>query len=678
MLKAFRNARISLQVLIVCALVCTIIFSAITVYVATQTRAVAVADAKQNLGNTINVLNGLLDVAYGAAKRRGEREISIFSEAIGGRLYASGETAQVGGVTVPVLRTDKQVMTGQLGPLEAFKKASGGLEGAVVQRVDGKFVRTATLLKKDDKPMLGTVVKDDDPVAAAILAGKPYLDIVVRNGKYSVSRAEPIKDDSGQLLGYYSVRVPLSGDIEAVNQILADVRIGHTGSVFAMAEEEGDALGRLMVAKQDLGKTIKELADPAMQEVARELMRNKSGNYHYQASRDGGMAERFVVYAYNPNWKWHIGAGSYLDEFIQGALDLRNKLIVLSMVSGLATVALLYITISSQLKPLRSVQAGLAAIGQGRFSTRVPEGDRHSRNEMDGLALEINGMAGKLSELVQGVTDASHRVSESASLLKTQTSDIANASLDQSQSAAEMAAAVEQLSQSIAEVAAHTQSAQELAESVRRAASDGRGRIAASVQEMSEVSAAVDASAQAVVALGEHSKEITGIVSTIKDIAEQTNLLALNAAIEAARAGEQGRGFAVVADEVRKLAERTSLSTGEITQMVASIQAETLNAAERMQVVNQMTQHGVKTVEAAGDTLAAIASQTGKVVDIVADIADATREQTTASHAVAQTVERIANMAERNAHACADEDETANRLAGVAVELDGQLSSLSA
>ncbi|GAB3259820.1 methyl-accepting chemotaxis protein [Chitinimonas naiadis] len=678
MLKAFRNARISLQVLIVCAVVCTIVFSAITVYVATQTRAVAVEEAKRNLGNTINVLNGLLDVAYNAAKRRGEREIAIFSDAIGGRLHADGENAQVGQYTVPVLRTDKQVMTGQLGPLEAFKKASGGLEGAVVQRVGDKFIRTATLLKKDDKPMIGSVVKDDDPVAAAILAGKPYLDIIVRNGKYSVSRAEPIKDDSGKLLGYYSVRVPLTGDIEAINQILAGVQIGQTGSVFAMAGEEGDAIGRLMVARNDTGKTIKELNDPAMQGVARELLGNKSGDYHYQAAKDGGQAEKFIVYAYNPNWKWHIAAGSYLDEFIQGALDLRNKLILLSIVSALATVALLYLTIASQLKPLKAVQAGLAAIGQGRFSTRVPEGDHRSRNEMDGLALEINGMAGKLSELVHGVADASKRVSESAGVLKTQTGDIASASLDQSQSAAEMAAAVEQLSQSIAEVAAHTQSAQELAEAVRRSANDGRGRIAASVVEMGEVSAAVDASAQAVVALGEHSKEITGIVRTIKDIAEQTNLLALNAAIEAARAGEQGRGFAVVADEVRKLAERTSLSTGEITQMVASIQQETLNAAERMQIVNQMTRHGVKTVEAAGDTLAEIATQTGQVVTIVADIADATREQTTASHAVAQTVERIANMAERNAHACADEDETANRLAGVAVELNGQLSTLSA
>ncbi len=678
MLKAFRNARISLQVLIVCSLVCTIVFSAITVYVATQTRAVAVSEAKRNLGNTLNVLNGLLDVAYSAAKRRGEREISIFHDYIGGTLKPNGETVELAGMSVPVLATDTQVMTGNLAPLEAFKKASDGLEGAVVQRVGDKFVRTATLLKKDDKPMVGSIIKDDDPVAAAILAGKPYLDIILRNGKYSVSRAEPIKGEGGALLGYYSVRVPLAGDIEAVNKILAGITIGRSGSVFAMAPEEGEDLGRLMIARDNVGKTVRELGDPAMQDVARELLANPQGDFHYQAARDGDQAEKFVVYAYNPNWKWHIAAGSFTDEFIQGALDLQRKLILLSVVSALVTVLLLYLTISARLQPLKSVQSGLAAIGQGRFSTRLPEGHPRSHNEMDNLAQEINGMAGKLGELVHGVSVASTQVNESAAALKNQTSEIADASQQQSRAASEMAAAMEELSQSIAEVASHTQSASQLTHAVRDSANLGRQRIESSMQEMGNISSAVDESAQAIVSLGEHSKEITGIVSTIRDIAEQTNLLALNAAIEAARAGEYGRGFAVVADEVRKLAERTSSSTGEITQMVAGIQTETQNAAQRMQVVNRMTQDGVQTVRAAGEVLAEISRQSEQVVTIVSDIADATREQTTASHVVAQSVERIANMAQQNAEACALEDETANQLAGVAVTLNGRLSGLSA
>ncbi|WP_269531305.1 methyl-accepting chemotaxis protein [Chitinimonas sp. BJYL2] len=678
MFQSFRNARISVQVLIVCGLVCTIVFSAITAYVATQTRAVAVAEAKQNLRNTLNVLNGLLDVAYHAAKRRGEREIAIFHDYIGGDLKPTGETTLAGEISVPVLATANGTMTGNLDILDAFKKASDGLEGAVVQRVDGKFVRTATMLKKEGKSMVGSVIKDDDPVAAAILAGKPYLDIILRNGKYSVSRAEPFKDANGQLLGYYSVRVPLGGDIEAINQILAKVTIGATGAVFAIAPTGDDNLGQLMVAREHVGKSVREAGDASLLDVTRELLANKQGDFHYQVERDGKTAEKFMVYDYNPNWKWHIAAGSYTDEFITGALDLQRKLIVLSILSALATVALLYVTILRQLKPLKDVQNGLAAIGQGRFSTRLREGGPRSHNEMDGLAHEINGMAGRLGELVQGVTDASTRVKESAGTLRTQTSEIADASLQQSRAASEMAAAVEELSQSIAEVASHTQSARELTRTVEQGAHDGLQRIDHSVTEIQRISSAVDESAQAIVALGERSKEITGIVGTIRDIAEQTNLLALNAAIEAARAGEHGRGFAVVADEVRKLAERTSSSTQEITQMVSNIQSETLTAAERMQVVNGMTLAGVDSVRAAGSSLREIAGRASEVSRIVTDIADAAGEQSTASQVVAQSVERIANMAQQNADACSHEDETANQLAQVATGLQSRLSSLNA
>ncbi|MFA6902259.1 MAG: methyl-accepting chemotaxis protein [Gallionellaceae bacterium] len=148
--------------------------------------------------------------------------------------------------------------------------------------------------------------------------------------------------------------------------------------------------------------------------------------------------------------------------------------------------------------------------------------------------------------------------------------------------------------------------------------------------------------------LGHRSDQIGQIVNVIKDIAEQTNLLALNAAIEAARAGEQGRGFAVVADEVRKLAERTATATAEISQMISAIQSETVNAVTTMEKGSAEVNDGVALVNQAGQSLQNINSSVKRVVQMIEQISDATRSQSEATNEITQRVEHIAEMAKEN------------------------------
>jgi len=228
-----------------------------------------------------------------------------------------------------------------------------------------------------------------------------------------------------------------------------------------------------------------------------------------------------------------------------------------------------------------------------------------------------------------------------------------------------MAAAIEQLSVSVDHVEENAGTAHSVSLEAGTAASTGAGVVHNAAAEIARISDAVTRASNSLSELEGISGEIGNIVAAIREIADQTNLLALNAAIEAARAGEQGRGFAVVADEVRKLAERTASSTHEISNMVGRIQNRTKQAVGEMQTGVQRVGEGVQAARNAGDSVAAIQPQTERVVVAAREIREALAEQATAAREVARTVEQIAQMAELNATASSQSHAASEAVAGI-------------
>jgi methyl-accepting chemotaxis protein len=192
--------------------------------------------------------------------------------------------------------------------------------------------------------------------------------------------------------------------------------------------------------------------------------------------------------------------------------------------------------------------------------------------------------------------------------------------------------------------------------------------------EMSQIAETVRLTAQAIEELGQHSNQISSIVQVIKDVADQTNLLALNAAIEAARAGEQGRGFAVVADEVRKLAERTTKATEEITQMIGTIQHSAQAAVSTMSSAVDQVSGGVALAKQAGSAITQIKDGAEQVVAVVNDISSALTEQSSASNDIAAQVEKVAQMTEENSAAAAETSSAANNLQELASHMRATVS----
>jgi methyl-accepting chemotaxis protein len=233
-----------------------------------------------------------------------------------------------------------------------------------------------------------------------------------------------------------------------------------------------------------------------------------------------------------------------------------------------------------------------------------------------------------------------------------------------------MAASMEEVNSSIELVASNARDANKIAERAGESSNRGLLIVEEAATEMTKVADSVKDSAQHVQTLGEQSHQISSIVNVIKEIADQTNLLALNAAIEAARAGEQGRGFAVVADEVRKLAERTSQSTREISTMISSIQSGTETAVDSMRDGSERVKGGVELAQQAGASMADIREGASHVLSAVAEITNALQEQNIATQHVVNNVERIATMAEQNSTETDDIAKTALSLKGLASKLD--------
>lgn len=305
------------------------------------------------------------------------------------------------------------------------------------------------------------------------------------------------------------------------------------------------------------------------------------------------------------------------------------------------------------------------------FTKRIPA---HGNDEIAAASRAFN----KLIERLQGSFKTIHQqaadVNSAANRVSTAAHEMSVASAHQSDSAASMAASIEELTVSINHVSDRAHETTSLTRNAGQLASEGEGIIGETVGAISSIATRVSDASSLIRELESQSEKISSIVQVIREIADQTNLLALNAAIEAARAGEQGRGFAVVADEVRKLAERTGLSTQEIASTIQAMLSSAQAAVSSMQSVEGSVTAGVDFAERASGAMKEIGSGSSRTVDMVADISDAIREQSEASTSIAQKVESIAQMTEENSAAAESTSDTAGELAQLANQMQGVIA----
>jgi methyl-accepting chemotaxis protein len=622
-----------------------LILSAITFYIF-ESRAVreqASAESERISKESLRLL-GVIDAIMAERVKSSMALLRDYGAQFGSPVQ--GEKIRVNDRDVPELLLGDTPIGNQF---ELVDKVTGIMGGTatIFSRDGADYVRISTNVMTPTGRATGTVLAPQGAAIKEIQQGKSFYGLVDILGSPYLTGYEPITDTSSNTIGVWYVGYK------------ADLQ-----ELFA-AVQKSRVLRKGFVAIRDNLGAIRVHSDNITPEEVTAILSGQASGWQLDSKIFGP-------------WKYEI-ITAYSNDEVDGMVasaSLKTALIIL--LGGLVMVIIVYQLIQAVIiKPLHKTTQRLHDIvnGEGDLTLRF---NSSGSDELADLANGFDSLMDRLQKTINSVASATNQLFASANQLKTIAAESNQAGVLQSQDINSIASAIYEMSTSAEQVANNADSVAQAADQAKQESEQGYRNLRETIDSTQTLATNIEQAAHGIEALADATNEIGAVLNVIRSIAEQTNLLALNAAIEAARAGEQGRGFAVVADEVRSLASRTQASTAEVDKMVKRFQENSINASEQMRLAEDQVHANVTAADGSGKSIQQVLSAVSQLSGLNQEISTSVREQSKVAEDINSNITRINNNSDKNHQRIQETLRSAEEVSQLTEEIKRQLSSYKA
>ncbi|ELB2935585.1 methyl-accepting chemotaxis protein [Vibrio alginolyticus] len=674
MLERYRTQSVGFQLKLVITLCLFIAFSSIAALVYRNASGVLLESTLKEHQSKVESMAKTIAGQFDAYLHTAKVLESTFRNGYLAGVYVENYTVDFMGHEVPNITQYSESLINDTKLVDSFTRDTGAI-ATLFAPLGDDFIRVSTSLKDPQgQRAVGTTLGINHPGYQQLKAGQPYYAQIKLYGERYITYYAPIKDATGKVAGLSFIGLPVDQATQTLFDALEEIKWGDTGYTIIVDNDENN-LGKYLLhpAKSGSDSSILEVADYNGHKPFGQIFEQSSGLIRYPFEYQGNVGEKYLVYTEVPGWNWKLLGGTFIKEVTKGSDTLLTLIVIISSVAAIITFVVLTLFLNRSLQPLTTLNSYMTRLAGGEVSLNIPASRKASKNEITNLSSGVASMASQLNELVGKIRSTSDLVeSNSTSVANDAHSNLTQADRQQ-QEVEQVVTAIEEMASSAQSVAQQVES---IAENVRSANTDSQSGLAiveGVCIDVAQLNDQLDQSATAIEQVNRDSESIQTVTKMIDEIAEQTNLLALNAAIEAARAGEQGRGFAVVADEVRTLAHRTQSSVQDVVEIIEKLKGSTHNAVNMMTDSQRSANQVLDKAQDAGTALEAIAVQVQSIASQADAIAATSEEQAQVSQEIAANAHSISELNRESRNTSAKTSQSAIELQQQARNLKEQV-----
>jgi methyl-accepting chemotaxis protein len=671
-MKFFYSLSISNKLLVIILPILLLSFVLLGQITTHKVKASIEEETIRQLNGTVTSLSDMVAIANKSITRDADAKMNNLRQQYRGAFALEpGKSMTVGQLETPVLSFNGTPVNLDFGRVDQFSQQNESSVATVLVRKGDDFIRVATSLKKEDgSRAIGTALGTAHPAYAQLMRGEIFTGKAKLFGHYYMTKYLPIRDAGNTVIGVLFIGTSIDDIIESLGKTVSAIKVGKTGYAYILDVSTMKTRGEFVMHpdKAVVGKNVLAYKDSRGKEFFKEMVQAKNGyaTYWWKNSSDATEREKFAIFMTIPVWDWLVACSGYTDELNATADGIRNFILIASLFFATFLGVLIASAIRKFLAPLKDTAAILELIASGDLTMRpvVTRGD-----EIGTMQRACQHMVARLNETLRSTAENAGQVAAAARQMRTTSEQMATGAEEVAEQTMTVATAGEEMAATSHDIARSCLMAAEGSQQANETAQDGARVVKSTVAVMVRIAERVKTSADTVASLGARSEQVGTIIGTIEDIADQTNLLALNAAIEAARAGEQGRGFAVVADEVRALAERTTRATREIDEMIKAIQKDTRQAVDAMVEGVAEVETGTGEATRSGEALENILDKINAVTMQVNQIATAAEEQTSTTNEISSNMQQITEVIRGTSRGAQESALAASHLAGLSEDL---------